>query len=189
MRAALPFALREIDSDNGSECINAHLLKYCRTHDVQFTRGRPCKKDDNAHIEQKNWTHVRKLMGDVRYDSAVALQGMNAVYADLRLLQNLFPPSVTLQRKRTPQGAGLDRAPASGDHAGGAAGRVSAAPQEQTATPGRSARCRQPCHARPQSTHRHNPWLRAARPSLSSLMRCASSERSAMLCSALGTSS
>jgi hypothetical protein len=99
LRAALPFALRGIDSDNGSEFINAHLLKYCRTHDVQFTRGRPYKKDDNAHIEQKNWTHVRKLMGYVRYDSAAALQAMNAVYADLRLLQNLFLPSVKLQRK------------------------------------------------------------------------------------------
>ena len=99
LRAALPFALRGIDSDNGSEFINAHLLKYCRTHDVQFTRGRPYKKDDNAHIEQKNWTHVRKLMGYVRYDSEAALQAMNVVYADLRLRQNLFLPSVKLQRK------------------------------------------------------------------------------------------
>ena len=69
LRAALPFALRGIDSDNGSEFINAHLLAYCRAHDIQFTRGRPYKKDDNAHIEQKNWTHVRKLMGYVRSGS------------------------------------------------------------------------------------------------------------------------
>ena len=67
LRQALPFALRGIDSDNGSEFINAHLYRYCRTHQLQFTRGRPYKKDDNAHIEQKNWTHVRKLMGYVRY--------------------------------------------------------------------------------------------------------------------------
>ena len=99
LRQQLPFALRGIDSDNGSEFINAHLLKYCLAHDVQFTRGRPYKKDDNAHIEQKNWTHVRKLMGYVRYDSAAALAAMNAVYADLRLLHNLFLPSVKLQRK------------------------------------------------------------------------------------------
>ena len=99
LRAALPFALRGIDSDNGSEFINAHLQQYCRTHQIQFTRGRPYKKNDNAHIEQKNWTHVRKLMGYVRYDSAAALTAMNAVYADLRLLQNLFLPSVKLQRK------------------------------------------------------------------------------------------
>ena len=108
LRQQLPFALRGIDSDNGSEFINAHLLKYCRAHDVQFTRGRPYKKDDNAHIEQKNWTHVRKLMGYVRYDSAAALAAMNAVYADLRLLHNLFLPSVKLQRKER-HGARLRR--------------------------------------------------------------------------------
>ena len=69
MRQALPFVLRGIDSDNGSEFINAHRLRYCRGHAIQFTRGRPYKKDDNAHIEQKNWTHVRKLLGYVRYDA------------------------------------------------------------------------------------------------------------------------
>ena len=99
LRQALPFALRGIDSDNGSEFINAHLYGYCRAHQMQFTRGRPYKKDDNAHIEQKNWTHVRKRMGYVRYDSDAALVAMNDVYADLRLLQNLFLPSVKLQRK------------------------------------------------------------------------------------------
>ncbi|MGH8703101.1 MAG: ISNCY family transposase [Burkholderiales bacterium] len=99
LRQALPFALRGIDSDNGSEFINAHLQAYCRAHQLQFTRGRPYKKDDNAHIEQKNWTHVRKLMGYVRYDSPAALAAMNDVYADLRLFQNAFLPSVKLQRK------------------------------------------------------------------------------------------
>jgi hypothetical protein len=96
---ALPFALRGIDSDNGSEFINAHLYRYCRARGIQFTRGRPYKKDDNAHIEQKNWTHVRKLVGYDRYDSAVALAALNALYADLRLLQNLWLPSVKLVKK------------------------------------------------------------------------------------------
>jgi len=99
LRAALPFALQGIDSDNGSEFINDHLYRYCRRRQIQFTRGRPYKKDDNAHIEQKNWTHVRKLMGYVRYDSEAAVAAMNAVYADLRLLQNLFLPSVKLITK------------------------------------------------------------------------------------------
>ena len=99
IRAALPFALRGIDSDNGSEFINDHLYRYCQAGAIQFTRGRPYKKDDNAHIEQKNWTHVRKLLGYVRYDSPAALTAINAVYADLRLLQNLFLPSVKLVRK------------------------------------------------------------------------------------------
>lgn len=100
LRQALPFVLRGIDSDNGSEFINHHLRKYCVTHAVQFTRGRPYKKDDNAHIEQKNWTHVRKVLGYVRYDSAPALTAINALYADLRLLQNLCLPSVKLIEKR-----------------------------------------------------------------------------------------
>ena len=99
LRQALPFRLQGIDSDNGSEFINHHLHRYCTAQTIQFTRGRPYKKDDNAHIEQKNWTHVRKLLGYVRYDSEAALHAINAVYADLRLLQNLFLPSVKLQRK------------------------------------------------------------------------------------------
>jgi hypothetical protein len=99
LRQQLPFPLRGIDSDNGSEFINAHLHRYCEAHQIQFTRGRPYKKDDNAHIEQKNWTHVRKHMGYLRYDTEAARAAMNAVYADLRLLQNLFMPSVKLQSK------------------------------------------------------------------------------------------
>jgi hypothetical protein len=100
LRQALPFRLRGIDSDNGGEFINAHLQRYCRQQGVQFTRGRPYKKDDNAHIEQKNWTHVRKLLGYERYDSRAALTAINALYADLRVLQNLFLPSVKLRDKR-----------------------------------------------------------------------------------------
>jgi hypothetical protein len=100
MRQTLPFALRGIDSDNGSEFINAHLIGYCQRHEIQFTRGRPYKKDDNAHIEQKNWTHVRKLTGYVRYASPTAVAAMNALYRqELRLFQNLFLPSVKLVGK------------------------------------------------------------------------------------------
>lgn len=100
MRTVLPFALLGIDSDNGSEFINNHLYRYCQGMKIQFTRGRPYKKDDNAHIEQKNWTHVRKLMGYVRYDSEEALEAMNDLYQnELRLFQNLFQPSVKLLKK------------------------------------------------------------------------------------------
>jgi hypothetical protein len=99
IRQALPFRLRGIDSDNGSEFINDQLYRYCRNRRIQFTRGRPYKKDDNAHIEQKNWTHVRKILGYVRYDSEPALAAINAMYADLRLLQNLFLPTVKLVTK------------------------------------------------------------------------------------------
>ncbi len=100
IRTALPFALQGIDSDNGSECINDHLYRYCQAHQIQFTRGRPYKKDDNAHVEQKNWTHVRKLLGYVRYESEPALTAMNDLYRnELRLFQNLFLPSVKLVKK------------------------------------------------------------------------------------------
>ncbi|MBI3263725.1 MAG: DDE-type integrase/transposase/recombinase [Acidobacteria bacterium] len=99
MRGLLPFPLCGIDSDNGSEFINHHLYRYCQAHQLQFTRGRPYKKDDNAHIEQKNWTHVRKLVGYERYDSAAALAALNGLYADLRLFQNLWLPSVKLIKK------------------------------------------------------------------------------------------
>ena len=100
MRLALPFKLLGIDSDNGSEFINDHLYRYCQGLGIQFTRGRAYKKDDNAHVEQKNWTHVRKLMGYVRYDSHQALEAMNDLYRnELKLFQNLFQPSVKLVKK------------------------------------------------------------------------------------------
>jgi hypothetical protein len=102
MEQQLPFPLRGIDSDNGSEFINEHLWAFCQRPAgpaIQFTRSRPYKKDDNAHVEQKNWTHVRKLVGWDRYDSAEALQALNALYADLRLFQNLFQPSMKLLTK------------------------------------------------------------------------------------------
>ncbi|MDH4256968.1 MAG: hypothetical protein OEX13_20915 [Gammaproteobacteria bacterium] len=95
----LPFALRGLDSDNGSEFINGHLVAFCRRHRIQFTRSRPYEKDDNAHVEQTNWTHVRKLVGWDRYETLAAQQALNALYADLRLFQNLFQPSLKLQRK------------------------------------------------------------------------------------------
>lgn len=93
----LPFKILGIDSDNGSEFINHHLWSYCEAGSIQFTRSRPYKKDDNAHIEQKNWTHVRKFMGWDRYDSPEALEAMNDLYKnELPLFMNLFQPSVKL---------------------------------------------------------------------------------------------
>lgn len=100
IRRSLPFALCGLDSDNGSEFINNHLYRYCKTRRIQFTRGRPYKKDDNAHIEQKNWTHVRRVFGWDRYDTLELRQAMNNLYAkDLRLMMNLFQPSVKLLTK------------------------------------------------------------------------------------------
>jgi len=100
IRQALPFPLRGIDSDNGSEFINDHLFRYCRSRAIQFTRGRPYKKDDKAHIEQKNWTNVRRILGYIRYDTVAACEAIDDLYRnELRLFQNLFLPSVKLERK------------------------------------------------------------------------------------------
>ncbi len=97
---SLPFKLLGIDSDNGSEFINYHLKAFCDERKIQFTRGRPYKKDDNAHIEQKNWTHVRKILGYLRYDSPTALEAINDLYQhELSWMMNLFQPSVKLVEK------------------------------------------------------------------------------------------
>jgi hypothetical protein len=100
IQGGLPFDLLGLDSDNGSEFINWHLERWCQQRQIQLTRGRPYKKDDNAHIEQKNWTHVRKLLGWERYDSRAAVEAMNDLYRqELRLWLNLYLPSVKLVKK------------------------------------------------------------------------------------------
>ena len=89
-----------MDSDNGSEFINWHLKAWCESKGIQLTRGRPYKKDDNAHVEQKNWTHVRKLIGYDRYDTQAAVDAMNDLYRnEWRLFCNLYLPSVKLAQK------------------------------------------------------------------------------------------
>ena len=96
----LPFRLLGVDSDNGSEFINWHRKRWCEGKKIQLTRGRPYKKDDNAHVEQKNWTHVRKLLGWQGYDSQVAVDAINDLYRhELRLWLNLYLPSVKLVQK------------------------------------------------------------------------------------------
>ena len=100
MEKDFPFPILGLDADNGSEFINYHLYRCCEKKKIQFTRGRPYKKDDNAHIEQKNWTHVRKLMGWNRYDSQEVVDTMNDLYKnELRLFMNLFLPSMKLLEK------------------------------------------------------------------------------------------
>ncbi len=97
---ALPFKLLGIDSDNGSEFINYHLKTFCDQNNIQFTRGRPYKKDDNAHIEQKNYTHVRKILGYLRYDTPAVQKAINELYQnELHIFQNLFVPAMKLSKK------------------------------------------------------------------------------------------
>lgn len=78
-RGRLPFPLRGIDSDNGSEFINAQLLRYCQDDQLTFTRSRPYKKNDQAYVEQKNWSIVRHLVGYERYESLSAYEALRAL--------------------------------------------------------------------------------------------------------------
>jgi len=91
MIKSIPFEVKGIDSDNGEEFINWHLERYCSETGLKHFRSRPYKKDDQAHIEQKNWTHVRKLIGWDRYDSEEAILAINNLYVkELRILNNFF---------------------------------------------------------------------------------------------------
>lgn len=100
IRQSLPFDQKGIDSDNGDEFINWQMEGYCRGHHLQRFRSRPNKKDDQAHVEQRNGTHVRQLIGWDRYDTPVAIAAMNSLYrGEWRWLTNLFLPSVKLADK------------------------------------------------------------------------------------------
>lgn len=108
----LPFPLLAIDPDNGSEFINWQLYKYCVERSVEFTRGRPYAKNDNAHIEQKNWTNVRKVFGYKRRETERELLLMNDLYRnEIRLYKNFFMASVKLiEKKRVgPRGEKIKR--------------------------------------------------------------------------------
>lgn len=72
--ARLPFPVVGIDSDNGSEFINDHLLAYCHAHQITLTRSLPGNKNDGAHVEQKNWAKVRELVASYRPDRAAGLE-------------------------------------------------------------------------------------------------------------------
>ena len=99
VRQRLPFPLLGLDSDNGSEFINQHLYNYCRREGITFTRSRSYKKNDSCHVEQKNWSVVRRLIGYDRYNSKAALEALNRVYDLTRLYVNFFQPVMKLVSK------------------------------------------------------------------------------------------
>lgn len=97
----LPFPLRGIDPDNGGEFVNWQLYRYCLEKNIEFTRGRPYAKNDNAHIEQKNYTHVRKLMGYGRMNTQAQLEKMNDLYWNEQdFYKNFFLPNKKLIKKK-----------------------------------------------------------------------------------------
>jgi len=99
IRQRLPFYMLGLDSDNGSEFINQHLLNYCRQWEITFTRSRSYKKNDSCHIEQKNWNVVRRVVGYGRYSSHAALAALNDVYNYLCLYMNFFQPVMKIVSK------------------------------------------------------------------------------------------
>lgn len=100
VRLDLPFPLLGIHSDSGSEFINDQLYRYCHAEHLRFTRGRAGKKNDNARVEQKNWSVVRHFAGYGRYETQEQVAQLNAVYAMVRLYVNFFKPVVKLIAKR-----------------------------------------------------------------------------------------
>jgi hypothetical protein len=108
LEQCLPFPLLGLDSDNGGEFLNYHVLAWLqkRARPVFMTRSRPYKKDDNAHIEQKNWTHVRQWFGYERHDNHEVVQRLNALArGPFHQMVNFFHASLKLERKeRTPAG-------------------------------------------------------------------------------------
>jgi hypothetical protein len=98
LQERLPFPLLGIDPDNDASFINGHLFRYCQEKKLIFTRSRPYKKNDQAHIEQKNWSIVRQLVGYDRYEKEAA-GPLNALYCEHGLYTNFFQPVLKLQEK------------------------------------------------------------------------------------------
>jgi hypothetical protein len=99
MRLRFPFRIRELHPDNDSALINNLLWDWCREQRIELTRSRPYRKNDNAWVEQKNWTHVRKVVGYGRFDNTRELRLLNEIYAVLRLYKNFFLPTIKLASK------------------------------------------------------------------------------------------
>lgn len=95
-----PFKILGIDPDNGSEFINWHMYRHCEKNNINFTRSRAYKKNDNAHIEQKNWTAIRQLIGYSRLEKPEQLHILNSLYGnEWRLYLNFFQPMMKLIAK------------------------------------------------------------------------------------------
>jgi len=96
IRVGLPFALRALDVDNGSEFVNEKLIEYCLGRGIELTRSRPYRKNDQAWIEQKNGAVIRKLLGYQRFEGLAAARAITRLYGASRLFVNFFQPSFKL---------------------------------------------------------------------------------------------
>lgn len=99
MNNRLPFKLTGLHPDSGSEFINIILKRWCNKHDIEFTRSRPSKKNDNCYIEQRNDSTIRQYVGYDRYDCMESVSTLNEIYDVLRLYINFFQPTTKLLSK------------------------------------------------------------------------------------------
>ena len=100
VRPLIPFPILGIDTDNGSEFLNAELIAYCEREKITFTRGRPYRKNDQCYVEQKNGAVVRQFVGYDRFDGLQAYKQLLELYRALRFYINFFQPSMKLREKR-----------------------------------------------------------------------------------------
>jgi len=147
--AQFPFPIPGIDTDNGSEFINAHLLADCTEHQITFTRSRSGNKNDGCHVEQKNWNHVRELVDYLRFDTVSELAILNQIWELDQTFTNPWVPSTTSAQLRRPSGT---------------RGRGHPSDRFFVARWGRRHRCApEPCRARTVDDGRGNGyWLVAA---------------------------
>jgi hypothetical protein len=100
IKQGLPFGLKGLDSDTGREFVNWHMVRWCKENNLSFTRSRPYYKNDNAYVEQKNYTHIRKWLGYRRYDNVKQLEMINDLYRnELRQFNNFFLPVMKIKSK------------------------------------------------------------------------------------------
>jgi hypothetical protein len=104
IRSRFPFRIRELHPDNDSALVNDLLWDWAQQQKIRLSRSRPYKKNDNAWVEQKNWTHVRKIVGYRRFDSTTELRLLNEIYAVLRLYKNFCLPTLRLKSKTRVEG-------------------------------------------------------------------------------------
>ena len=100
LRERLPMSMLGLGSDNGSEFINRALYDYCHRNQIVFTRSRSYKKNDSCHVEQKNWSVVRRTVGYQRFSSRAAFEALGDLYTVLRLYVNFFQPVLKLTGKK-----------------------------------------------------------------------------------------
>lgn len=137
--ALFPFPILGIDSDDGSEFINVHLLEYCKARKITFTRGRPGNKNDGSHVERKNWTHVRSLVGYLRFDTPAELKLLNEIWdLDWRFTNLLCTQQKLISRERIGAKVIKRHDPAQTPHQRAIASRVLAAARKTALTRARN---------------------------------------------------